>query len=468
MASACQVDLNWNELWYLDFYHSRTAVRFSNYFQNSFWQGLLLQMCESQPAVRHASIAMGSWHVRLERIPTRFQEDRGGSSVTLRHSTKAIACLRESLADNSSSVSSSISSCAHKQVVLVTCLTFTLLALFQGDLDSARRHLTFGYKLFKEWEDQRDNSNSSTAMALRQAFAQMHVHWSFCSSSELIFQDIAQLSDEYRVSLNTTSTTTTTTKATPSPSKVTPSLYSGIDQMDLAQKFTTLVSGFILDYSTCGFEIGPASAMGRDAELILARLRLYRSHLQAVLIELNCLPPEDCDTLKIFSLLIAVIEIKLAITKSQRIDEMVYDDHLEQFQDIADLARALADSATALSDVTISPFSYRYSVLPALLWSAVKCRDWKVRRDLLDIMYKRPGNDHWVSATTMVLKGLIAIESSGIKPGDIVPESARVCWVNVKIQPEDSRVVMRYRRPPDDSESYSNLIMEVTSGKIFQ
>ncbi|KAJ5945038.1 hypothetical protein N7516_005206 [Penicillium verrucosum] len=389
-------------------------------------------MCENHPAVRHASIAMSAWHTQLERIPTSFKEDRG-PSLTLRHSTKAIACLRESLAREDLTPYSPRRT--PKQVVLVTCVTFTLLTLFQGDLYSARRHLASGYKLFKEWDIQQDKG--ATSLALTQAFSQMHVYWSFCSYSELFVKDSAQLNSEYRISPNTTA----------APSNITPPLYSGIDQMDHVQKFSTLVSGFILDYTTCGFDIGPASSIGRGAAVVLTKLRLCRSHLLAVLVELDGLAPEDCDSLKVFSLLIDVIEIKLAVAKNQPPDEIVYDDHLEQFQHVAKLARALADSATSLSDIAISPFSYRYSVLPTLLWSAAKCRDWQVRRDILYIMDKRPEDDYWASATTVALKRLIDIESTGVKPGDIIPESARAYWVNVKIQSEESRVELRYRTP---------------------
>ncbi|OQD92557.1 hypothetical protein PENSOL_c040G07762 [Penicillium solitum] len=374
---------------------------------------------------------MSAWHTQLEQIPTSFKDQ--GPSLTLRHSTKAIAYLRESLAREDPTPYSSRRT--PKEVVLVTCLTFTLLTLFQGDLYSARRHLASGYKLFKEWDVQQDKG--ATSLALTQAFSQMHVYWSFCSYSELFVKDSAQLNSEYRISPITTA----------APSNITP-LYSGIDQMDCVQKFSTLVSGFILDYTTCGFDIGPASSIGRGAAVVLTKLRLCRSHLLAVLVELDGLAPEDCDSLKVFSLLIDVIEIKLAVAKNQPPDEMVYDDHLEQFQHITKLARTLADSATGLSDIVISPFSYRYSVLPTLLWSAAKCRDWQVRRDIFYIMYKRPEDDYWASATTVALKRLIDIESTGVKPGDIIPESARAYWVNVKIQSEGSRVELRYRRPP--------------------
>lgn len=395
-------------------------------------------MCENYPAVRHATIAISAWHIQLERIPTSHKEDRD-PRLALHHSTKAIACLRESLAREM--LTPHGSNRTHKQVVLVTCLIFTVLALFQGDLDSARYHLTSGYKLFKEWDVREDKDD--TGLALRRAFAQMHVHWFFCSHSELFVVDAELLHGEYLVSPNTTAAL----------SKITPHLYSGIDQMDRVQEFSTLVSGFVLDCTTCGFDIGPASSTGRGAKAVLTKLRFCRSRLMAVLVELDGLAPEDCDSLKVFSLWIDIMEIKLAVAKSQKPDEMVYDNHLEQFQHITKLVQILAGSVSGSSDIEFSHFKYRYCILPALLWSATKCRDWQVRRDMCSIMQKRPGDDYWTSATTVALKRLIDVESAGVKPGDIIPETARAYLVNVKIQSEESKVELRYRRPQHMSQS---------------
>lgn len=395
-------------------------------------------MCQNHPAVRHAVIAMSAWHTHLERIPA-IDKEHLDSSLALLHCTKAIAYLRESLTREIQTPQSS--SLVYKKVMLVTCLAFTVLALFQGDLYSARNHLVSGYKIFKEWNVQEDKD--FTGVALGQVFAHIHVHWFFCSHPEIFVEGFELPDGENRICPSITA----------APSKITSPLYSGVDQMDTVQKFRLLVSDLILNCTACEFEIGPASSIGRSAAIVLNKLRLCRSRLTDTLVELDGLAPEDCDNIKACSLWIGIIEIKLAVAESPNPDEMVYDNHLEQFQHITNIARILADSATRSSDTEFSPFSYRYSVLPALLWSAAKCRDWKVRRDMCFIMHKRPGDDYWVSATTLALKRLIDVESIEVKPGEIIPESARAYWVKVKIQSEKSRVELRYRRPRYGSQS---------------
>ncbi|KAJ5264699.1 hypothetical protein N7505_007492 [Penicillium chrysogenum] len=289
-------------------------------------------MCENYPTVRHAMIAISAWHTQLERILTSHKEDRD-PRLTLYHSAKAIACLRESLAREI--LSSHGLTRTHRQVVL-------------GDLYSARTHLTSGYKLFKEWDVQDDKD--TTSLALEQAFVQMHVHWFFCSYSELFIEDAKPLYREYQIFPNTTAAL----------SKITPHIYSGIDQIDRVQEFTTLVSGLVLDRTIYGFNIRPASSTGRDAVVVSIKLRLYRSRPTASLIELDSLAPRDCDSLKFLS---------------QKLDEIAYDDHLEQFQNITRLIQFLAGPGSGSSDVESSPFNHRFSILPALLWSTAKCRD---------------------------------------------------------------------------------------------
>ncbi|KGO52607.1 hypothetical protein PEX1_046290 [Penicillium expansum] len=305
------------------------------------------------------------------------------------------------------------------------------------DLYSARYHLTSGYKLFKEWDVQGDNDD--TALALRQVFAQLHVQWFFCSNFEIFVEHTELLYGEDRRSSNTTV----------GLSKDTPHLYSGIDQMDRVQEFAMFVSGLVLDLTICGYDIGPASSIGRGAKVALTKLRLCRSRLIAVLVYLDGLAPEDCDSLKLFSLWIDIIDIKLAVSKSQKPDEMVYDDHLEQFQNITKLLKTLAGLDSGPTDIELSSFNYRHTIVPGLLWSTTKCRDWQVRRDMCYIMHMRPRDDYWLSATAVALKRLIEVESAGVKPGDIIPEAARAYSVNVKIQSEESKVELRYRRPQD-------------------
>ncbi|KAJ5159274.1 Protein of unknown function DUF3468 [Penicillium coprophilum] len=430
---AGRTELTWDERWYLDFYRNVTAKRYSRYFQNTFWDGLVLQICEQHPAVRHAAIAIGAHYFQLEQVQGDCKQNQE-SFLTLYHSTKAITYLRESLAreiilqDSPSSI--------HKQVVLVTCVILTILSLFQGDLSTSRHHLVSGYRLFKEWDVRKDEG--STGLALRQLFAQIHVHWSISTYPEL-FADITEPFDDKYLAVRSRLGTPT---------------FTGIDQMHLVERFVVVVGDVILDITPYGFDIGPASSIRRDAALALTKLRLWGRRLMAFLVEANSLAPDDCDALRLVELWSGIIDIKLAVATSKQPDEMSYDDYLGRFQHTTKMAQVLAGSGS--NDVPLSPFVYRFSVLPSLLWSGAKCRDWRVRRDICSILQKWTGDDYWVSATTLALKRLISIESRGVKESDTIPEAARAEFVNMNVQSGDSKVELRYRRPWNTSHSKYN------------
>jgi hypothetical protein len=423
----------------LDFYRTCTAVRCSQYFQNSFWDGLVLQICEQHPAVRHAAIAIGAYHHQLERVQPSPAE-KGENLLALHHSTQAITCLRESLAREL--LLREKSSQTHKHVVLVTCVILTTLAMFQGNLAASRYHLVSGYKLFKEWDIDKDEGPAG--MALRQLFAQIHVHWSICTYPELFAEDPELFHDEHWVSPNT---------AVAPPKIVTPPS-TGIDQMYRVEQFVVVVGGLILESSPSGFSIKPASSIGRGAAVALRKLRLWGSRLMASLVEANSLAPDDCDALKLIALWGGIIDIKSAVASSRDRNEMTYDRYLDRFQHITELAHILAGSGS--NDVPLSIFVYRASVLPALLWSAAKCRNWQVRRDICSLLDQWTGKDYWVSATTLSLKRLVYVESHGVKQGNNIPESARVDCIDVKIRTEESKVELRYHRPSHPKKDCDN------------
>lgn len=437
LPSTSQIELNWDARWHLDFYKNRTSAGFARHFRNSYWHALILQMCEQHPAVRHAAVAMGAWHAQFERS-SRGETDSSDYNLGLRHSIKAIACLQESLAREIPNPRGS--NRTHKQVVLVTCLFFTLLALFQGEFYSARCHLISGFQLLQDWDAQADIS--ATGLALRQSFAQMHVHWFFCTHSELFLKHPELHNSEAWISAHTIEALST----------FAPRHYSGVDQMNRIQEFSSLVSGFILNCTADGFDIGPASVISHEAEVVSAKVRLCRSLLTAVLVELKGLAPGDCDSLRVLSLWIEVIQIKIDCARNPKPDEMAYDDHLEQFRRVMKTGQALVDSADGPSDINFSPFNYRYGVFPALLWTAAKCRDWHTRRDTLFILQKRAADDSWASAASVAVERLIEVESNGFNPGEIIPEYARACLVNVQIECARSQVELWYRRSESASE----------------
>jgi hypothetical protein len=196
------------------------------------------------------------------------------------------------------------------------------------------------------------------------------VHWSFCSHSELFYEDI-----EFRIPPNSTAAST----------KITQLLSTGTDHLERVQRFAHTTPASILDVTASGFNIERKDFIIHDGEVPSAKLRHCITSLETFLVELNSITLDDCDSIRILALWNAVTYIKLAIAKSQKPPEIAYDDYLEQFQDIAKLLREMVGPGAGSKD-----FSLFTSFLQVLRSSCdlvvgAKCRDWLVRRCLCSL-----------------------------------------------------------------------------------
>ncbi|CAG7926762.1 unnamed protein product [Penicillium olsonii] len=418
-----QSNLTWNERWYLDYYRSRAAVRLGNYYISPFWNGLVLQICDQHPVVCHAAIAFGAYYHHLEK--SRHGEIADLESLpALYHSTKAITCLRESLARDSAALTGS-TNYIQKELVIVTCALFANLAFLQGDLPAFRSHLTSGYNLLKQWEIEK---RSLSGFLLTQLFVRMRGHSAFCSNPKLL-QILPDDADYFHVEYSMLPR-----NAVPS-SNVSETLFTPIDQLDRIWNLTSVLNGVVIHGTYSDFEVGPACSLNDHAIEISTNIQLVlrASHNQ---------PPGNNDSLKLVALWAEVIGIKVAVAQIPGSDEIAYDDHLEQFQRAAKMALDLSDPGTNVE--RLSPMFHEVSVVPALLWIGLKCRNWLVRRDVLYILRNLAGDHFWVCATTTALSRLILLESNGVKRGEFIPKASRFDRVNVRIDRAASKVELRH------------------------
>ena len=113
------------------FFRGHTVPTFGLY-DAGFWDGLLLQISHSEPAVHHAVVALGSLH-ELFSCGTQFQPGRDG--YTLKQYNKSLGGLNRYI---SSAKNASL------EIVMICCLLFILIESLRGDYDSAGKHLQSG------------------------------------------------------------------------------------------------------------------------------------------------------------------------------------------------------------------------------------------------------------------------------------------------------------------------------------
>ncbi|CAG8121187.1 unnamed protein product [Penicillium salamii] len=430
--------LTWNERWYLDYYRNCVAVRLANYYDSPFWNRFVLQICDQHPLVCHAAVAVGAYYHQLERV--RCGEKVGQESLfALHHSTKAISYLRETLAQESSAPKGYAvgkPSNLHKELVLVTCAIFAFLAFLQGDTLTFRSHLISGYKLFKQWGI---DKRSVSGLLLNRLFARIHIHWVFCSDPQLLekMPEGAQcFLAEYSVIFEDPAVIR----------KPTPSVFTPIDQLDRVQQLIAYFNGVMLHGTHTDFEIEPAGSLSPGSTAILIKFQHWRTAITEILNESKYIAPENSDYLKLITFWAEMIGIKVAVAQSPDPNEMLFDDHLEQFVRASKMAQELTEPSSNIDK--LSPRFYEISLVPVLLWAGAKCRNWLVRRTICNTLRHLAGDHYLVYAINAALSRLILLESDGVKRGDIIPKAARFDSINLKTNREESTVELRYRRPP--------------------
>lgn len=413
-----QVDLTPDERWYLDYFRNSTSIQAAGYFYDEFWQRLVHQASDNQPAVRHAVISMGA--LNWEFIQLRIGENRRSldRAVSLQQCNKAIACLRQNLRDDRMGR-------LRVEIALITCVVLVNVILFQESVHLAGRHLRSGYKLLEQYLS--DNAGKDlVGPILRQAFSASHLVWSsfanpaaFTEDNDSTFQPLVP---------------NTFSEPAHNPEK--------------ASDFMTTLARLVIQSNSRGFSAGPTTPdLDGEPFVVLTKLRAWRSQIKgALVLHKERMSQRDLEALTIFELWSEILRIMLVVETQPAPRELKYDDFVGTFQKAIQIAKAFLASRSGQSPMPT--FWVRKGVIPPLFFCAFRCRDWFVRREALTLLRQwcpqEAISTTW--ATVLVLKRVIELESAGLTSGDVVPESSRIESVIVEMPSNTSQLHLKYRR----------------------
>ncbi|KAJ5092573.1 hypothetical protein NUU61_007443 [Penicillium alfredii] len=444
LIDASQQNLTQTERWHLDSFRKWTSNLVAGYFYDEFWQRLVHQVSEDQPAVSHAAIAISARHVDFEQKKSGQRFDGEESSLVLQQCNKAITGLQQHLGTGQLGRS-------HKEVVLVTCVMLITLALFQGDVYTAGCHLQSGDRLFIEWE-KNNFDNSSAGPILKKAFAQLHLHWStFANPKDFIRDDhpsIPCLLIDDRHAFSALS---------PEPEPEPPEILEKVSEL------TVMLGWLVLQSHPQGFGISTSRTFpGKGEVAVLSNVRQFRGQLKASeMLGGEAFSQRDQNTLMLMNLWSEVLYTKIVIAQnSPDHPEYNYEDPLPHFR------RAIYLAALSVSYPT-QHSSFRAGIIPAIFFCGFHCRDWHVRQEALRLLHELQGCDQLAqrgalvlprrrkrqedilttSATALVLERLIGIESEGIEPGETIPQSAYIDSMCAEMQPDAPGIQIWYYRP---------------------
>ncbi len=123
------------------YFITQTAADLSGFHNSSFWQSLVLQASTSEPALRHAAIAISSLHEEFvnNRLSYGSTTESEGQVFATKQYSKAIGNLRQSLAAGKYS----------PVAALLSCILFVCFDSLRGYFDSAIVHLHSGLKILQ-------------------------------------------------------------------------------------------------------------------------------------------------------------------------------------------------------------------------------------------------------------------------------------------------------------------------------
>ncbi|KAH6661583.1 hypothetical protein B0J14DRAFT_611993 [Halenospora varia] len=133
----------------------RAIYDISGYFESDFWDRLVLQISHTEPAVRHALLALSSLCETYESQDPTDDHDKFREHFALQQYNKAVRLLADSLSTSQSQL----------DVILTSCLVFVWLEFMRNDLDAGLGHLKGGLKILDDFR-QPNKSPSLTSQRI--------------------------------------------------------------------------------------------------------------------------------------------------------------------------------------------------------------------------------------------------------------------------------------------------------------
>ena len=433
MPDPGKIGLSADECFVLDVFRHVGASRFASYPVDDFIYGVVRQVGESQPSVKHAAMAFTVLgHPYAER---HFGEGREKlNRFVLRQTSKSITHLLQQPTPKDP-----FGKRAHREVVMTMCGLLTLVAVIDNDVATLKMHLNHGQRAMREWQEA-NFDGSSIAPTLSAILVDLNWRLQIASNPACFLQDDnpwllgAPMLGNFNVS---------TAEST----------------VDRHWRFwSTLVlnddypSGFA-SYPDC-----PTHILISFRISFLFKVRIYTRQLKACIDQVGHSAAQSVqDLLMAFRLweqtACAVVAAALMDDEGAvfKLSHTRFDGLWIYFRRINEFARKIMQSLIWQNISSTTNFPIDLAVGTPLFFCGFYCRDWSIRREALRLLkafeerFRGSGAIGCLPMKVSALERIIDIESHGLQPGDVVPELARICHVEFSGCPGSSDIRFLYR-----------------------
>ena len=398
-----------------------------------FWKRLFLQASHSQPAVKHALIAIASVHESLELAENdaaRYYDAaaRKRRAFSLIHYNKAIQLLVRDNQDSSDRL----------RTILIMCILFIVFEGFQSGYIACALHLQSGLALLHQWISSRrlarkpGNELDSTEDLINKRIAPAFNRFIVQAST---FADSRIHAGQYN-----------TYTVQPTAPAVQPRFGSFAEAREALDEFMRWMF-----YSVNNPKPSSVPVIRGALERTLEDWRRAFSHFWPRTDK--TFDPQDLRAARLMQIYYHVSFIIIDAYLSD--DEIVFDKHVKHFGAIVETSREiLSTDAGADGEYKLS-FSFDFGVTPPLYFTASHCRDPLIRRRALALMrlsYRKQGcwnSEHSAKCAEEIIK----IEEGGLVLGmscKDVPEENRIRKVYADVQQEKGFIKLMYVHAPYD------------------
>lgn len=404
--------LNPHEKLYFDWFKCRTSTKISATFSSGFWSTLVFQAGSKEPAVLHALLALSSAHKKgvvemgIHRNSLEAEAMNQQEQFTVQQYVKAIGHLQPHFSARDRA------SC---RVALITCVVFVCLEFFRGHFATAQIHLQNGLDILAHMQGLADAKSGILALKPCQE-----------ATDAWIVEALSRLHIQVELFRHLYYHPCVILQPAPYPQTTPPDHF---DSLNDAWKGLELVYNQIFHLTHRARQQRVTATEHMSQQLLTTRLAQWDSMFQDFLNTHSCGPNRDMErAYQVVRIQYAMINI-MADTCIYN-NEMVYDACTDKFillikeltglWEVSTYDHDLEDEMPLHIMATCMPRSIvDIGWLPALYFTAVKCRVHRIRIEALKLLRTSPHREGiWdAHVAACVAKKVIELEEGDFYQG---------------------------------------------------
>ncbi|CAN9291260.1 unnamed protein product [Alternaria alternata] len=400
---------------FLEFYYHCARPALSTSFDKEFWSRIAIQMAHSEPAVRHALVALGALCQTepgdMKHACSRFITNRD-RKVMLSHYNLSIRCLVDRMGETTYS----------HELGLVICLLFVCIEFLQGNYHTGLTHLNNGFRLIAaRRRGLAGYQNQSAGIALPSGSR---------SSQSTIEETVVPIFTRGMAQDLLYGFKALQDLEVPSP---TPAMYSRMQFQSLSEaqrvyfelRNATIVHLYMMGRKAI-FRQEPNNDAYNERDNLVACHRIWYEIMRRFELHHKL---SDEESIAASALKASYHTTLVYVSCSASVIEKTYDAYLDDFKEIVRSAREVIDLTPPAKSHT-AHFTLDIAIIPQLYFVATRCRCPTTRREAVALLERNPPREGLWDAQqhVVVSKRAIELEEAEVDPRTGWPVEATRLW----------------------------------------